>query len=154
VEEALAPVLDKVVVVFTLGNGVLQSFQGPNTQQLTTLTRGTGYWIFAPAASNLSTSGFIGGFAPGWDLKAWVGEDTPVAGVMAEHGEVIYYVLGFDGTKQQWVVYQSPLAATLTEFEIGTTYNYFANTTAGTALLPIGATTVSLGQFGSWKWDL
>ncbi|MDP6782435.1 MAG: hypothetical protein QGG56_02525 [Dehalococcoidia bacterium] len=152
VEEALAPVLDKIVVVFTFDSGVLNSFQGPNTQQLTTLKRGKGYWVFAPAASNLSTSGFIGGFAPGWDMKAWVGEDTPVAGVMTEHGSVIYFVLGFDGVKQQWSVYQSPLAATLTELKVGTTYNYFSDTTAGVTLLPIGDTTVSLAQFGSWKW--
>jgi hypothetical protein len=71
---------------------------------------------------------------------------------MSEHGSVIYFVLGFDSVKQQLSVYQSPLAATLTELKVGTTYSYFADTTAGAALLPIGDTTVSLAQFGSWKW--
>jgi len=153
VEEALAPVLDKIVVVFNLDNGVLQSFQGPNTLQLTTLQRGKGYWVFAPAATTLNTATFAHSLFPGWNQIAWVDPDTPAADVMVEQSSVVYFALGFDSVKQQWLVYQSPLAATLTELQVGTNYNYFSNTKAGNAVLPIGEKMVTLADFGSWKWE-
>ncbi len=152
-ETTFAPVMDKVVVVFAHGSEGLQSFQGLSTQSLTTLETGMGYWLYTPSATTLSIPDFQYSLFPGWNQIGWVGADTPVGTVMSSRSNDIYFVLGFDAPQQGWVVYQSPLATSLVELQKGATYYSFMDTTGGTVSLSMGDKTLTLSQFGSWKWD-
>ena len=152
-ESAFASVMDRVVVVFDYSGGGLQSYKGPNTEAMTILGRGKGYWVYVPSATTVSTADFSYSLAAGWNLIAWVSANALVENALAAYSSNVYFVLGFDAAQQKWLVYQSPLAAVLVELEPGNTYNSFMDTRSGGVSLPMGNKTLNLSQFDSWMWD-
>ncbi len=152
-ESAFASVLDKVVVVFMYNGRGLQTYMGPNTEAMTILGRGKGYWVYAPFATSLSTPDLSYSLAAGWNLIAWVSANALPENALAAYRSNVYFVLGFDAAQQKWLVYESPLATVLVELQDGNTYNSFMDTRSGSVSLPMGNKTLSLTQFGSWTWD-
>jgi hypothetical protein len=123
IEDVLADVMTNLLVAFTEVDGQWQAYTKAGVASLSSLNQGEAYYFFAAAATDLTTDLSL---SKGWNpMKAWVDETATIASSLAGHEDDILIVVGWNGSAQQWELYQGSALTALTEIQSGQTYYTF-----------------------------
>ncbi len=129
VEAVLADKLSKLVLAYAEVNGEWQCFKGPNANSLTTLKRGSAYWIYSTEEIMPEASGFLMALNEGWQEAgpiAWMAEDATSITALQADKDSILFVIGFDNVSKKFTAYMSPSVSPMMNIMPGDYYCTFA----------------------------